>query len=310
MASPLVVKKERVGSGSVIALKDVLAERLAPAEAPRAAREGSFVEALLERLEAMGLQRAFGLVGGAIAPLCHALALSGLQSFHFRHEGGAGFAAVESSLASGQPTLLFTTTGPGLLNALTPVAAGRWEGARLLLISGATSPAQRGRWATQETSTQTLPQSGLFTAGPLFHYATTVEHPSELDTVCARLAQGFARPGGFIAHVSLPLAVQTAQLPASVPPQLFRPAAPACAPEDLEAIAQMLAERETVLWVGFGARHAAAEVRALAERLNAPVMSSPRAKGVFPERHPLYLDRKSTRLNSSHSGESRMPSSA
>ena len=292
MASPLVSKKERVaGSGSVIALKDAHAERLSQPSAPPASepRTRAFVEALLERLEAMGVERAFGLVGGAIAPLCHALANSPLRSYHFRHEGGAGFAAVEASLASGQPTVLFTTTGPGLLNALTPVAAGRWEGAKLLVLSGATSSAQRGRWATQETSIHTLPQSGLFTSGPLFHYATTVESPAELDTVCTRLALGFARPGGFIAHVSLPLSVQTAQLPASPAPRLVRPAVPACAPEDLAAIAGMLAERETVLWVGFGARHASEEILALAERLGTPVMSSPRAKGVFPEHHPLYL---------------------
>jgi acetolactate synthase-1/2/3 large subunit len=246
------------------------------------------VETLLGRLEELGVRGAFGLVGGAIAPLAHALALSGLPTFHFRHEGGAGFAAVEASLATGRPTLLFTTTGPGLLNALTPVAAGRWEGARLVLLSGATSAAQRGRWACQETSIHTLPQSGLFTSGPLFHYATTVEHPAEMDAVCARLAAGFARPGGFIAHVSLPLSVQTEQVSSSAS-WPSRPSAPACAPELLEELARMLEEREVVLWVGFGARHAAAEVRALAERLGAPVMASPRAKGIFPEHHPLYL---------------------
>ncbi|WP_395842779.1 thiamine pyrophosphate-dependent enzyme [Archangium violaceum] len=276
---------------SVIALKDVSSERLVqtPAESSSETRAGTFVEVLLGRLEALGVRSAFGLVGGAIAPLAHALALSRLEAFHFRHEGGAGFAAVEASLASGRPTVLFTTTGPGLLNALTPVAAGRWEGAKLLMLSGSTSSAQRGRWACQETSSHTLPQSGLFTSGPLFHYATTVEHPAELDSVCARLASGFARPGGFIAHVSLPLSVQTAQVPAASSSPLIRPVAPACSSEDLAELARMLAERETVLWVGFGARHAAAEVRALAERLGAPVMSSPRGKGIFPERHPLYL---------------------
>ena len=293
MASPLVMKEEWVGSGTVIAMKEAQKEaagaRLTPAELPREAPPVPLVQALVARLEVLGVQHAFGLVGGAIAPLCHALALSGLQSFHFRHEGGAGFAAVEASLASGQPTLLFTTTGPGLLNALTPVAAGRWEGAKVLVISGATSAAQRGRWACQETSAHTLPHAGLFTSGPLFHYATTVEHPAELDSVCARLAQGFARPGGFLAHVSLPLSMQTALVSAQTPPLMSRPTVPMCPPEDLERIARMLIERETVLWVGFGARHAADEVRALAERLHAPVMSSPRAKGIFPERHPLYL---------------------
>lgn len=257
-------------------------------ELPRPAEPRPLSEVLLECLERAGVRSAFGLVGGAIAPLSHALARGRLQSFHFRHEGGAGFAAVEASLASGRPTALFTTTGPGLLNALTPISAGRWEGARLVVLSGSTPAAQRGRWACQETSALTLPQTGLFSAGPLFHYATVLEHPSQLATVAARLTAGLARPEGFIAHVSLPLPLQAAPVP-PLPELLAPPEPPACGPKTLRELAQALAGRDVVLWVGFGARHAAAEVRALAERLGAPVMLSPRAKGVFPEHHPLYL---------------------
>lgn len=260
-----------------------------PVELSRPAEARPLAEVLLESLERAGVRSAFGLVGGAIAPLAHALARSRLQSFHFRHEGGAGFAAVEASLASGRPTVLFTTTGPGLLNALTPVSAGRWEGARLVLLSGATPAAQRGRWACQETSSLTLPQSGLFSSGPLFHYAAVLEHPAQLPTIAARLSAGLARPEGFIAHVSLPLPLQAAPVPPLPESFLLPSSPPTCGPQALEALAEALRERDVVLWVGYGARHAAAEVRALAERLGAPVMLSPRAKGIFPEHHPLYL---------------------
>lgn len=264
------------------------AVREGPTGLPRAEEPRPLAEVLLEFLACSGARSAFGLVGGAIAPLAHALARGRLRSFHFRHEGGAGFAAVEASLATGRPTVLFTTTGPGLLNALTPVSAGRWEGARLVVLSGATPAPQRGRWACQETSSLTLPQSGLFTDGPLFHYATLLEHPGQLATVCARLAAGLARPEGFIAHVSLPLPLQAAPVP-PLPAPGFHASAPACDARTLETLAEALRERDVVLWVGHGARHAAEEVRALAERLGAPVMLSPRAKGVFPEHHPLFL---------------------
>jgi acetolactate synthase-1/2/3 large subunit len=255
---------------------------------PQPAEPRPLIEVLLGCLEGLGVREAFGLVGGAIAPMAHALARGGLRTYHFRHEGGAGFAAVEASLASGRPTVLFTTTGPGLLNALTPMSAGRWEGARVVLLSGATPAAQRGRWACQETSSLTLPQTGLFTSGPLFHYATTVEHPAQLHSVCTRLAAGLGRPEGFMAHVSLPLPLQTA--PVQPPPvPSYQTGAPGCEPGTLRLLTEALREREVVLWVGYGARNAAAEVRALAERVGAPVMLSPRAKGLFPEHHPLYL---------------------
>jgi acetolactate synthase-1/2/3 large subunit len=53
--------------------------------------------------------------------------------------------------------------------------------------------------------------------------------------------------------------------------------------------ARLLEGRSVAIWLGFGARGAAPEIRALAEMLRAPVMCSPRAKGVFPEDHPLFL---------------------
>ena len=93
-----IAKKEESVVASVIALRKANAARQArrPAEQPLAPATSSFAEALLGRLEQLGVRSAFGMVGGAIAPLCHALALSGLETFHFRHEGGAGFAAVEA----------------------------------------------------------------------------------------------------------------------------------------------------------------------------------------------------------------------
>src|SRR5699024_11695880 len=43
------------------------------------------------------------------------------------------------------------------------------------------------------------------------------------------------------------------------------------------------------------------DARALAERLNAPAWAAPSLFRLpFPNKHPLFADRKSTRLNSSH----------
>ncbi len=57
----------------------------------------------------------------------------------------------------------------------------------------------------------------------------------------------------------------------------------------VEDVARLLEREPSVLWAGYGCRHASLELRALAERLQAPVMCTPRGKGVFPETHPLYL---------------------
>ncbi len=257
-----------------------------PSKAPAGPLNTS--QALIATLESLGVRRAFGMTGGAIAGFCDALGQSGLQFVHCRHEAGAAFAATEAYFTSGAPSLVFTTTGPGLFNALTGVAAARWEGAKLVLVSASTSAALRGRGACQETSGYTMPLAGLYSAGPLFHYAVMMEHPGELAEVASRLASGLSRPGGFVAHVALPTALQNAAAEAPIG-QMHRSAPPMCPVDAVEDCARMLQERPFVIWLGFGAREAADEVRALVARTGAHVMCSPRAKGIFPERHPNFL---------------------
>src|SRR5258705_5850918 len=91
------------------------------------------VSALVQMLSRLGVREAFGVSGGAMAALWDALSSSPLRVYHFRHETGAAFAAIEAGFASGRPTVLFTTTGPGLTNALTGIVAAREERACLLV---------------------------------------------------------------------------------------------------------------------------------------------------------------------------------
>jgi len=236
----------------------------------------------------LGVRHAFGVIGGAAAKLCDALGASPIRFVHCRHEAGAAFAAAEAYFATGRPALVVTTTGPGLLNALTGIAAARAEGAKMVVVSASTSAALRGRGASQETSGYTLPLDGLFTAGAIFHYGVMMESAAELDEVVARVAGGLSRPGGFVAHVAIPTDVQGASVAPPRSPRILS-AAPRCAADAMEEYVRMLSGGPFVVWVGFGARHASAELRAFAERAGARVMSSPRGKGVFPERHPLFL---------------------
>ncbi len=246
-------------------------------------------QALVKLLEEFGVKSAFGVSGGGIGPMWATLEHSLIRVLHFRHEAGAAFAAVESYFATNRPTVVFTTTGPGITNALTGLLAARGDGAKVIFLSASTSAVSRGRAACQETSTYNMPSSGLFTSGPLFHYATTVESSEQLPEVARRLALGLAKPGGFVAHVSIPTAIQSSLLNAPLAPVKFSRSLPTAGQDAIAECIRLLSQKPFAIWVGFGARDAATEIKQLAERTGAAVMCSPRAKGIFPESHPQYL---------------------
>jgi acetolactate synthase-1/2/3 large subunit len=248
----------------------------------------SVAGALISILAELGVERAYGIGGGALVPIADALQSSSILALHCRHETGAAFAALEDSLASGRPTMVFTTTGPGITNALTGLMAARWEGAKVVFVSAATSAKQTGRHAFQETNPHTLP-SGLYTAGPLFQYVETVADPSQIGQVAARLRRGLASPGGFVAHVSIPTDVQRVEVALERSLDRGSVRGMGCDPGVLDEVAERLTTHSTAIWVGFGAREAAPAIRELAERIGAAVMCSPRGKGVFPETHPQFI---------------------
>lgn len=247
-------------------------------------------DAIAQMLATLGVGYAFGVAGGAMASLWNALSNSSIEVLNFRHEAGAAFAATEAYFASDRPTVVFTTAGPGITNALTGLFAARGEGAKVILLSACTSAPQRGRWAIQETSTYTLPSGGIFTPGALFNYAITIESAAQLPQIFRKLALALAQPGGFVAHLSIPTSVQTSLVEDISLPQLDISAFAITAPK--QAIAksvELLSAGPFAIWVGFGARDAADEIRQLAEKTGAAVMCSPRGKGIFPEDHPQFV---------------------
>ena len=100
------------------------------------------------------------------------------------------------------------------------------------------------------------------------------------------------RRGGFVAHLALDTAVQRAPAATDrairrVPFALSLRNTPP--PAQIAACVDALRDGPFAIWVGYGARDAAAEVATLARRMQAPVMCSPRGKGIFPEDDPLFV---------------------
>jgi acetolactate synthase-1/2/3 large subunit len=134
-----------------------------------------------------------------------------------------------------------------------------------------------------------MPWDGIFTSGTLFDFATIVESNDQLPVVYRKLAQGITQPGGFVAHISIPTAIQTKPITISLPKIHLSQTLVTASEETIVECAKFLSQEHFAIWVGFGARKATKEIRELAERTKAAVMCSPRGKGIFPEDHPLFV---------------------
>jgi acetolactate synthase I/II/III large subunit len=74
---------------------------------------------VIECLQTLGADVAFGLPGIHALSFWEALRSSSIRSLNFRTELNAGFAADGYARVSGKPAPLLLSTGPGALNALT-----------------------------------------------------------------------------------------------------------------------------------------------------------------------------------------------
>ncbi|WP_419913002.1 5-guanidino-2-oxopentanoate decarboxylase [Hoeflea sp.] len=232
-------------------------------------------EALAGQLKQRGVDTVFGIPGVHTVELYRGLAASGLRHVTPRHEQGAGFMADGYARVSGKPAVALVITGPGLTNALTPMAQARADSVPLLVLSGVNRAATLGKGLGH---LHELPDQHALATG----VALVSEHISAPDQLGLALDRAFApfvegRPGP--THIQIPLDVASATISGaiSVTPRRQPVADPAEIAAAAEAVAQ--ADRPVIL-AGGGARWAGAELRELAERLSAPVVQTVNARGV------------------------------
>ncbi|HEY1697922.1 MAG TPA: thiamine pyrophosphate-binding protein [Polyangiaceae bacterium] len=255
---------------------------------PSPRRELSAARALLETLAHRGVRHVFGIPGGLISTVFDAIAdVPAVDLTVTRHENIAAFAAMGYAAATGRPAVVLTTSGPGITNVVTGLAAAHAEELPLIVLAGDVPSSGRGRASIQDSSTNAIDAVAMLRT--VTRWSARVENAASAASAAEqayRLATG-PRPGPVF--LSLPLDVGSA---------LARPLAmalPTAHAEDPDVaatsqIAEALAgARRPLLVAGNGARFAARELRALAERLAIPVVTTPHAKGVFPDSHPLHL---------------------
>jgi acetolactate synthase-1/2/3 large subunit len=242
--------------------------------------------ALVEMLCRHGVDTVFALPGVQNDALFVAFYDAGeaLRVIHTRHEQGAAYMAYGYARASGETGAYAVVPGPGLLNTTAALSTAYATNAPVLCISGQipSDLIGRGFGLLHEIPDQ------LGVLRTLTKWAARISHPTQTGTLVneafRQLRDGRPRP----VALEMPLDVMALETEVALPAAGEPPAPTMPDPELIDKAAALLADaRKPLLFVGGGAIAAAEEVLAIAEMLEAPVVSYTGGKGIVSDRHYL-----------------------
>ncbi|MGH2450876.1 MAG: thiamine pyrophosphate-binding protein [Candidatus Limnocylindria bacterium] len=239
---------------------------------------------LVASLEARGVRRLFSVSGGPINSVYHATLHSSVELCHVRHEAAAGFMADATARVTGVPGVAVVTLGPGVTNAVTPVATALRAGVPMLVVGGQAPSDQVDREPGMSID-------GVAAMRPVTKWAAAVSAaariPEYVEEAWRRMTSG--RPGP--AYLEIPVDVLTTTVD-SLPTVRGERRLAAPAPPELAAdVGEALRAARRPLLIGgddvFFSR-AGATLRAFVERHRVPFALLRLARGAVDERHPLF----------------------
>src|SRR5246127_5665833 len=241
-------------------------------------------ELIVDVLEQIGVRQIFGLIGDSLNPLGDAVRRSKIEWIGVRHEEGAALAAAGQAKLTGHLGVCAGTTGPGS----THLVAGLYEAARdhapVLALSGDMPSKLRGTEYVQTTEPNLLFRDVCL-------YTETVSSPAQAPAVIHQ-AISAAYAGRGVAHLTLPQDVISAKPDGGVASvATLRPLPEfAASAADVTAMARQIdAAENIVIMCGSGCHGAADELRALSDRLKAPLIHSVKGKDIMPFDDPRWM---------------------
>lgn len=248
-------------------------------------------EALVAQLVAEGVTDLFGIPGVQLDWATDALrrAQDRIRYWVPRHEQTASYMADGYARTTGKLGACMVVPGPGVLNATAGLATAYSANSPVLCIAGQILSSaigkRRGLLHELEDQAAVLRVVTKWTR----RAERTDEIPALVREAVRQIRIGRPRPAAVEIAPDL-LAGRAEASPVAPPPDDGRVAPD---PAATEAAARLLdGARFPVIYAGGGvlAAGAANELRALAERIDAPVVMSENGRGALSDRHPLALD--------------------
>ncbi|MEU1295715.1 thiamine pyrophosphate-binding protein [Streptomyces sp. NPDC005840] len=264
------------------------AAQTAAALAPPAGRNGG--DLVVETLAGLGATTVFGLPGQHALGMFDALRRSDLRYVGLRVENNAGFAADAYGRITGEAAPLLLSTGPGALTSLAALQEAASASAPVLAISSQIPTAGLG--GGRHGYLHELPDQAASFRGVVKSVHTVRAQSQIPSALAAAWKSALTAPHGpvwveipqdvLLAPAALPVVTAVDATPDDLPPR----------PELTAVAADLLsrAARPAIIAGGGVVRaDASGKLRALAELLDAPVVTTFGGKGAFPWTHPLSL---------------------
>ena len=238
-------------------------------------------EALIRSLQHEGIRTVFGIPGLGQYEAIDALYMTPeIRYISLRNEQAATYMADGYARASGEIAAALVLPGPGVLNAGAGMATAFAASSPILVVTGI----DHQREGHDEERERPLLHELTKWAGR----ANTIEEvPGLVHAAMAELRRGRQRP--VILEVPHDVLAARGDVTFGAAAPFVRPGAEASAIE--QAVALMLKAKRPLIWAGGGVNNAGAnaQVTALAEAWQAPVMMRHSGKGAISDRHPLSL---------------------
>jgi acetolactate synthase-1/2/3 large subunit len=231
----------------------------------------------------------FGYPGGAVIPIYDEIyKFPAIRHILVRHEQGAGHMAEGYAHATGKVGVCLATSGPGATNLVTPIADAMMDSVPIVAITGQVRTGAIGTDAFQEADITGITM-------PVTKHNWLVKDVARLPEIIAEafhIARS-GRPGPVLVDIPVDVskamveyeAIEEVELPTYKPNYEGHK-------RQIDRAADLIRKSERpILYVGGGAIHAHAEneLRELAETIDAPVTTTLKGLGAFPETHRLSL---------------------
>ena len=246
-------------------------------------------QALVRSLEDLGVKDVFGIPGGAILPVYHAINdQTGFRFILARHEQAAGHAAEGYAVATGEVGVCIVTSGPGATNIITAIADANMDSIPMVVITGQVGVDSIGTDAFQEADI-------VGATYPVAKHSYLVTNAQDVPRVLAEahyIARS-GRPGPVV--VDLTKTAQNGEMYYSWPQRMilpgYNPVTEAHGHVLADAARMFQRSFRPVLYVGGGAVRSDAgnEIKALSDLTGAPIVTTLPARGIVPDDDPAVL---------------------